>query len=510
MMSMNSEAMTAGPASFAEDKPWLRHLPLGLAAVGGVTALIGAFGNTEQFAYSYLLAFMFFLSICLGSLFLVLVHHLFDSYWSVPIRRFVEHLACLLPVMGILFIPIAVLAKTIYPWMRVADPHADHALHVKVALLNQPAFYIVALILFAVWTWLSLSLRSASLEQDRSGAASCTSRMRKLSAGGIFIFAFSLTAAAIYWVKSLQYQWFSTMYGVYYFAGSVWLTLATVYVIALALKNTGPLAAVVRERQFHDIGVLMLAFTVFYAYIHFSQYFLIWNAAIPEETFWYVQRNQGAWHGVGLTLIFGHFVIPFLMLLRIDGKLNAFWMVALAVWAWIMHFVDLSFNIMPVIDGPILPVMALACMAFIGGILGFVFLKFFYAHPPYPQRDPRMAEVMGVHVPNRSAAWLTTADEDSEESEDEPDQTEDDSDSTSEGDDVSGSGSSEKRNTGSADVAANPSAGTGSKAKKKKKTAAGKSTSKSASAKASGAAKKTSAKKASGSKDPAKKKKKKS
>src|SRR6185295_12013556 len=120
------------------------------------------------------------------------------------------------------------------------------------------------------------------------------------------------------WVKALEHQWFSTMYGVYYFAASIWTTLATVYVITLVLKRTGPLSAVVHRRQFHDLGMLMLTFTVFYAYIHFSQYFLIWNASMPEETFWYVKRERGSWWDIGLLIVFGHFLLPFLALLRID------------------------------------------------------------------------------------------------------------------------------------------------------------------------------------------------
>jgi hypothetical protein len=397
-------------------------VPLALVALGGLGVLIGAVVPSlrMQLGYSYLIAFMFFLSLCLGGLFLVLIHHLFDAYWSVPIRRFCEHMAFLLPVMAGLFIPIALLAPKIYPWMNL-DSHADHALHAKAALINKPAFYIVALILFAIWSWLSYNLRFWSLQQDKTGSVLCTRKMRMHAAWGIFAFALTLTLAAIFWMKTLQHQFFSTMYGVYYFAGSVWTTMATVYVIALALKKAGPLRDVVRERQFHDIGVLFLAFTVFYAYIHFSQYFLIWNAAIPEETFWYVMREKGTWWDVGMLIVFGHFVIPFLLLLRIDAKLFFPLMLALAGWAWLMHFLDLVYNITPVLqvyrnalampgelsrnlalatpDGFALHPLDFACMAFIGGVLTVIFLKYFNSHPPFPQKDPRMAETLGVYVP---------------------------------------------------------------------------------------------------------------
>lgn len=178
------------------------------------------------------------------------------------------------------------------------------------------------------------------------------------------------------------------------------MTLAAVYVITLKLK-AGPLRDVVQRRQFHDIGVLMFAFTVFYAYIHFSQYFLIWNAAVPEETFWYVLREQGSWKQVGFLIIFGHFVVPFLALLRIDAKLNAGFVTILAAWAWLMHYMDMQYNVMPVVypGGVHLTIFDPICLAVIGGVLYWRFKADFLKHPPYPQKDPRIAETMGVYVP---------------------------------------------------------------------------------------------------------------
>ncbi len=397
---MNSPAITASAQTkIGNDISKWRNLPVILMAAGGLVGGIGWFADAKQFAFSYLLAFMFFLSLCLGGMFLVIIHHLFDASWSVPIRRVTEHMAFLLPVMAALFIPIAILAPKIYIWMNL-DTQLDHALRAKQPIFTLVGFYGVSILLFAVWSWLSYRLRYWSLQQDKTGEAKCTFAMRKHAAYGIYLFAVTLTLASILWVKALEHQWFSTMYGVYYFAGSVWTTLATVYVITLVLKRTGPLSGVVHHRQFHDIGVLMLAFTVFYAYIHFSQYFLIWNAAMPEETFWYVQREKGSWWDIGLLLIFGHFLVPFLALLRIDTKLSLPLMIPLCIWAWMMHFCDMSFNIMPVLhpEGFVLHWMDLACMAFIGGVLSFVFIKYFNSHPPYPIKDPRLGEALGVHV----------------------------------------------------------------------------------------------------------------
>jgi hypothetical protein len=378
-----------------------RKVPTILMVAGGALALLGFFCDSKQFAFSWLLSFMFFLSLCAGALFLVLAHHLFDAGWSVPIRRFLEHIGSLLfPWMALLFIPIALLAKTLYAWMSMVS-HPDHALHAKAALFNVPAFYIVAVACFLVWWLLSSRLRYWSLKQDEVGGAEPTYKMRFYSCIGIFLFAFSLTLAVIMWMKGLEHQWFSTMYGVYYFAGSVWMTLGTAYMITMILDRKGILTHVLHDHQYYFLGSLMFAFTVFYAYIHFSQYFIIWNANVPEETFWYKQREVGTWFWVSMVIIFGHFFLPFLALLRIDVKSVWPYMVPICVWTWVMHFLDLSFNIMPVLHpkGFVLHWMDIGCWAFMAGLLATVFLKKFTSTAPYPLKDPRLIEAMGIIHP---------------------------------------------------------------------------------------------------------------
>jgi hypothetical protein len=380
-----------------------RNVPAILMAVGGLLAVLGLALRPEQFLYAWLLAFMFCLSICLGALFLVVAHHLFDAGWSVPIRRFCEHIATLLcPVMLVLFLPIAIGAKTIYHWMA-ANPQLDHALKAKQPLFSAPMFYLVAAFCFLVWWLLAHRLRYWSLQQDQTGAALPTYRMRFYSAIGIFLFALTLTLAAVMWMKSLQWEWFSTMYGVYYFAGSVWVTLATAYVITMILDRQGVLTETLHEHQYYFLGSLLFAFTVFYAYIHFAQYFIIWNGNMPEETFWYLVREKGTWWWVGMVIIFGHFFIPFLALLRIDVKNLFSYMIPLCLWAWLMHFIDLSFNILPVPHPNGFPLQWLwlyaGCWAFMIGVLTWRFLKEYASHPPFPIKDPRLVEAMGLYHP---------------------------------------------------------------------------------------------------------------
>jgi len=409
---MTHDNKTVAPAPYDFSK-W-RPLPVLLMAVGGLGSILGFVLNRPQFGYSWLQSFMFFLSLCVGGWFLVLVHHLFDASWSVPIRRINEQLAAVLPWMALLFIPIYALRRDIYPWLgMLAKGESDHALHAKSPLFSETGFLLVALICFGLWAIFTYGLRGASLAQDKDGSPRHTSRMRVLSSLGIVTFALSVTLGVIMWMKSLQHQWFSTMYGVYYFAGSVWTTLATVYVLTMIFQRQGYLRGVIFEKQYYFIGSLFFAFTVFYAYIHFSQFFIIWNANIPEETFWYFIRTHNGWRQVGMVLIFGHFFLPFLGLLRIDAKLNFAVMVPMAIWAWLMHYTDMAFNIQPAIpetiipgrvNGPALHWIDICSLLFMLGFVSWRFFGNYFAHPPYPQRDPRMAEGLDMYVPPLSAA----------------------------------------------------------------------------------------------------------
>lgn len=385
-----------------------RNLPWLLIGGGGAVSLLGlgvSFGvkhdGGQQFANCWLLAFMFCLSICLGALFLVLAHHLFDAGWSVPIRRFCEHIASLLPVMGILWIPIGIFRHSIYSWMTVTTP--DKALTTKFPLFTEAGFWIASIGMFIVWWILTSGLRKWSIKQDTMGGSLPTYKMRMYSYWGIFAFAATTTGAAILWMKAMQYHWFSTMYGVYYFAGSVWMTLALVYVITMILNRQGVLTEVLHEHQFYFIGSLLFAFTVFYAYIHFAQYFIIWNGNIPEETFWYIIREQGSWFAIGMIIIFGHFFAPFLGLLRIDVKSVFPYMTALAVWVWLMHYFDIAFNVHPVLHPNGFPWqwmwLDFGCIAFMLGVLSLVFLKKYASAAPYPLKDPRLVEAMGHYHP---------------------------------------------------------------------------------------------------------------
>jgi len=381
-------------------------LPRLCMLVGGVLAVVGLFAAPREFGCSWLLAFSFFLSIALGSLFLVMVHHLTDAGWSVAIRRFCEHLATLLfPCLGLMFLPLVVLAicgKGTYDWMGVADPATNNLIVARSPLFTLPGFCVASAVLFGIWWLLTSRLAYWSLRQDVTGDPLCTHKLRFHSGWGIVAFAVTLTFAGVLWISALHYQWYSAMYGVYFFASTTWVTLATVYVLTVILQRQRILDGVLKDQQFYFLGMLFFAFTVFQAYTEFMQYFVVWNANMPIETFYYLIRENGTWWWLSLLLIFGHFLVPFFVLLPLRSKTRFKVIVPVCVAAWFLHLADLGFNIYPALDHDGYHFqwiwMPAGCLLFMGGFLARVFLRKFQSHPPYPTKDPRVLEAMGVHL----------------------------------------------------------------------------------------------------------------
>jgi len=381
-------------------------LPGAMIFFGGALTVAGAIASFSrnhgsEFGFAWLLAFMFYYSICLGALFMVMVHHLTDAGWSVGIRRFCEHLASLLrgPLI-VMFLPVGLLGPKIYSWMTAGNAATNNLIAAKYPVFTVPGFWITSAVFFGVWWLLTSRLGALSLEQDKTGAAACTRKMRFHSGWGIVAFALTLTFSGVLWMQAVSYQWFSAIYGVYFFASSVWAGLAVIYVIAATMLRQGILTPVLKRNYFYFIGVLLLAFTLLAAYAEFAQYFVVWNANMPEETFWYLIRENGNWWALGLVLILGKFFVPFFALLPVHVKTNFKVLVPVCLLIVVMHFADLAFNILPAqhpggyhLKWFILP---LGCLLFMGGVLAKIFIARFNAHPPYPQRDPRLLEAMGV------------------------------------------------------------------------------------------------------------------
>lgn len=383
-----------------------RSLPTLAILAGIVISILGIFTaekdhRAAQFGFSLLTVFAFYTSLVVGSLFLVIIHHLVDASWSVSIRRICESMSVQSVWLFPLWIVIYLFRKSIYPWFTIRPQDMDSALTAKAWLFNGYVWPLVSLAILGIWYYYSTRLRFWSLRQDETGSVECTYRMRMLSYTGVVLaMIVGVTFGSIIWYKGVMYQWFSTMYGVWYFAASVWTTVATVYTVTAALKATGPLKDVATDKTFYFLGSLFFAFTVFYAYITFAQYFIIWNANVPEETFWYILREKGSWWWVSMVIIFGHFFFPFLMLLRIDWKLKPVVIVPLAAWAWLMHYFDMQFNIMPQLhpEGFRLEFLDIGLFLLVGGWMVNRFIAKLQSAPVYPQRDPRIAEAMEVYV----------------------------------------------------------------------------------------------------------------
>jgi hypothetical protein len=381
-----------------------RGAPKVLMVIGGILSLIGVIVSPKEFGYSWLTAFMCFLTLALGAQFLVLLHHLTDAGWSVATRRFCEHISSLLfPWLAILFVPVLLLLKQIYPWMWVHH-EGVRALTAKGPLFTWQGFTVASAIFFAIWWLLNNRINYWSLRQDVTGDALCTRKMRFHAGWGILAFAGTVTVAPTLWMQSLTYQWSSTIYGLYMFATCGWIALATAYVIAAILQRQRVLTEVLHDNQFYYLGVLFFGFTLLEAYFEFAQYFVIWNGNVPDETFWYLIREHGSYWSLSIILIFGHFFVPFVLLLSASVKMNFKVMIPLCLWAWLMHYVDLAFNILPVARPDTYPThwiwLQFGCFIFMFGLLTEVFIRKFLSHPPYPQRDPRILESMGVaHLP---------------------------------------------------------------------------------------------------------------
>lgn len=377
-----------------------RKAPSVFMVIGGILSVIGLVWRPQEFGYAWLAAFMFFLMLALGGLFFSIIHHLTDAGWSVATRRFCEHIGSLLfPWLAILFVPVILLAPKIYNWLSL-NPADDRALSAKLPLFTLPGFIVISAVFFGIWWLLTARINYWSLRQDVTGDALCTRKMRFHSGWGILAFAATVTVAPTIWMQSLQYQWSSTIYGLYMFASCGWLALATIYIITAILQRQRVLTGVLHDNQFYFIGVLFFAFTLLEAYFEFAQYFVIWNGNVPDETFWYLMREHGSWWCMNMILIFGHFFVPFILLLPAKVKMNFKVMVPVCLWAWLMAYADIAFNIFPVLHPKGYPFhwlwLQFGCFLFMAGFLGQAFLKKFLRHPPYPQRDPRILEAMGA------------------------------------------------------------------------------------------------------------------
>jgi hypothetical protein len=388
---------------FAGGRSWI--LGGGLAGL----ALLGAtFGwmtvDPRQTMFSYLVAFAYWTGIGLAALVLLMIMHAFKAKWVTVVRRPIESITLVLPLMALLFIPIAASMKYLYIWV---DPPADmgrEALKLlahKQAYLNVTAFVVRTAIYFALCIFLSQRLYGWSTKQDRTGEVGLTQRQRNLGAGGLPFLALAFSFAAFDWLMSLNPLWFSTIFGVYYFAGSFVSTLALLAVISDLARGKDLFGDLLNSEHTHNIGKLMLSFICFWAYIGFSQLLLIWIANLPEEVPFYMVRFKAEWAWVGVFLIVGHFFLPFGALLSRSLKRDRRRLAAVGVWILLVHYLDLYWLVMPTLHPEGFTMHWTSVTAFLGvGLLAIAFVMWrARGRFTVPVRDPYIADSLRYKQP---------------------------------------------------------------------------------------------------------------
>ena len=352
-----------------------------------IASLAGWYLDSEQFFKSYLLGYIFWLTLALGGLFFTMINHLFGSVWNIVLRRIGEAAMYSFPLLAVLFIPLFFGMHDLYHWTHEEDVLMDPILTAKAGYLNITFFIIRAIIYFVIWFALSKVLYSLSLKQDKNPDEKYILRMRQISAPGMILFAVSITLASFDWMMSIEPHWFSTIYGVYFFGGCFLAILSFVVIVALNLRKKGYLENEITVEHYHDMGKLFFAFLIFWGYIGFSQYFLIWYANIPEETIWYLTRWENGWNYITMLLVLGSFTVPFFILLLRSVKRSLKWMKIVAVWIFIMHVFDIYWLTFPPLShghGPDVSWIDFAVLLGIGGIFVWNFWNNLSAHPLVP------------------------------------------------------------------------------------------------------------------------------
>jgi hypothetical protein len=328
----------------------------GLSAgiVGGLFTAVGFFLEPRQAFFSYLIAYNYIVSIVLGTIILLCACHAMNATWPVAIRRLLEATIASTPLMALLFVPLLFGLGELYPFVhpeRVADASTRHLLEHKRHWLNQPFFIGRTIGYLAVWTALGLSLRSLSFKLDEPGNVAVKGTLKVLSCAVLPLLGLTLTFASFDWVMALSPDWYSTMFGIYYFAGGFIAALALLPLLLAAAQSGGWLLGVGRSHSY-ALGRLLLSFVIFWAYIAFFQFFLIWIANKPIEARWYVDRIQGSYRGVSYFLLFGHFALPFFVLLSYWIKQRIVRLLPVATWLLLAHYFDVHWLIAPARHAP--------------------------------------------------------------------------------------------------------------------------------------------------------------
>jgi hypothetical protein len=363
----------------------IRQAALGALALA---ILLGLF-DPAQFFRSYLTAVLFWLGIALGSMAILMLQYITGGAWGAILRRSLESAAETMTTLAILFLPLVFGLPHLYDWARPDAVLGDPVLQHKSAYLNVPFFLFRVAVYFVIWIVLARYLGRWSRQQDESDDPALGRRLHFLSRGGLLLYSLTMTFASIDWVMSLEPHWYSTIYGILFIGGQVLSAFAFVIPVAVSLGDRPPLDEVITPDRLHDLGKLLLAFVMIWAYLAFSQFLIIWSANLPEETPWYLNRLAGGWQWVGVLIILFHFALPFTVLLSRRLKRSGWWLARVALAVLVMRFFDLFWMIAPAFSPRAFSfhLLDLLALAGVGGIWLAAFVDRLRSRPLIPLHD---------------------------------------------------------------------------------------------------------------------------
>ena len=370
----------------------VQRAALAVGVAGLAVCAFGFFTAREQFFQSYLLGFVFWMCVAMGSLAVLLLHHTFGAGWGFAVQRPAEAATRTFPVLAVLFLPLLAGMHDLYHWTHAEAVAADKFLQHKAAYLNTPFFIGRAAFYFAAWIGVATLLSRWSAQLDETGDARIAAKLRAFGPPGLLIYGFTATFAAVDWLMSLDPHWFSTMFGLIFIGGQVLATFAFMILVTRMLSQHEPMKDMVQPAQFHDLGNLTLAFTMIWAYLSFSQFLIIWSGNLPETITWYTDRSRGGWQWVALLLFMLNFALPFVLLLSrfTKRRIDALARVAIIILA--MRLVDLFWVIKPTFHPGrfTLHWLDIAAPIGIGGIWVAFFVRQLKGRSLLPENDPRM------------------------------------------------------------------------------------------------------------------------
>jgi len=385
----------------------LRTLALGVGGIAAIIVAVGAYFNTEQALRSWLLGFIFWSGLCFGSLGVLMLQYLTGGAWGVVVRRIVEAGSRTLPIVVLMFIPLAIGVYThnIYEWTHMAP--TEHAIEARGPFLTTWFWILRSFIYFAIWGVMVYLLNKWGADQDKTTTVEesrlILEKASRFSGPTMVIYSLVVTFAVVDWVMTLDPHWFSTMWGLLFVAGWALSCFCFCVVVLAYLLDKSPMNGVLGKRHFHDLGKLMLALVMVWAYFNFSQFLIIWSGNIPEETGWYLTRWKGGWMYVAIALILFHFVFPYLLLLKRDLKRQASLLASIGGFILFMRLVDMFYQIGP--SHRVAPAgleqgafyiswMDIVAPIAVGGIWLWWFLGELMKRPIVPAKDPYFEEAI--------------------------------------------------------------------------------------------------------------------